>query len=160
MPAEDGAKPAEDGQTPLQPLPQEPQPMPFTSAIASPGLEPSLQPRIGGPQFNILLPFQGASPVQPEALTGKLTEEHITQALKFTDNKEARVHEERVLSQKLLAGSPLIAFIFILALCWLFLAYSKPELIEKTLPLIIAFASGAFGGFGVGRWTGSKPKSE
>ncbi len=158
MPAEDGSKPAEDAHTP--PQPQEFQPMPFTSAIAAPGHDPLPQARMGGAQFNIVVPFPGQPPIQAESLTEKLTKEHITQALKYTDDKESRAHEERVLSKKLMAGSLWGSLVFVLVLSWLFLWYSKPEFLEKILPAVFGFAAGYAGGFNHGKYSGSKSKGE
>jgi len=57
------------------------------------------------------------------------------------------------MAQSLWAG-----FAFVFLLCWLFLWYAKPELLEKILPAVLAFAAGYAGGFNHGRYSSSKSK--
>ena len=137
-----------------------------TSAIVAPGLEPVLEPREGPdnrpvpPNVNILIPLHGQVPIHADAIAGKVTGDHITEAIKHAGERERFTHTERILSTSLLGVVGVLALLFVFGICWLFLSFNKPELLEKILPPLITFATGAFGGFGIGRYTARKPKSE
>ncbi len=130
------------------------------STNANPGQEPILEPRVNPQQFNLVVGLPNQAPVHPDAIAGKLTGDHITQSIHVAEEKDRQSHEERKLSIYTLGAAFTISIVLVFALSWLFLAYHEPQLLEKVLQVVIAFASGAFGGFGVGKWSSSKPKAD
>jgi len=157
MPQETEAAPGE---------PTEPTKTEITSAIVAPGQEPVLETRqvpdirSGPPNVNIVIPLHGQVPIHADAIAQKVTRDHITEAIKHAGEREQFANTERMLSTSLMGGVGLLAFLFVFGICWLFLSFNKPELLEKILPPLITFVTGAFGGFGFGRYSARKPKSE
>jgi hypothetical protein len=47
-----------------------------------------------------------------------------------------------------------IVLAVVIALCWLFLSYDKPEFAEKIIVAIISFAGGLAAGFGLSKRNG------
>jgi len=156
MPQETEAAPGE---------PTEPSKTEITSTIVAQGQEPVLETRqvpdirTGPPNVNIVFPLHGQLPIQADAISGKVTGDHISDAIKHAAERAQFAHSERMLSTWLMGAFAVVSFAAF-GLCWLFLSFSKSDQLEKILTPLITFATGAAGGFGIGRYSARKPKSE
>lgn len=77
----------------------------------------------------------------PHPLAAQVTPEHVTQSIAAADKQDERRHY----SGRFCLVGIIVAFFFT---SWLFLWYSKPELLEKILVPFLTFGAGAMGGYG------------
>lgn len=135
--------------------PTEPQPSVF-SGMASPDLDPSLV-LPSGLGFGIQV---SPGPSQSDKFLDKMTSTHISKVIEQAGHDSRLDHEHRMWSMWLMAGITLIVMLLVFALCWLFLAYDEPALLEKSIALLVGLVSGGIGGFGAGRLTASRATQE
>jgi hypothetical protein len=145
---------------PLKDLPESaPASVPAISSIAAPGIEPEITRQFGnkGPSIVLQTAF-GVSqqPSVPDTIASKLTPEHISSALNEYAKDKERKQETTKLGMYLAFASLVGVLLFVLFLCWMFLQFNKPELLEKIIALIIGLFGGGVTGFGIGRGTTAK----
>ncbi len=129
-----------------------------TAATASPGVTPALSspvPRQFG--FGVSI---APTPQPGDALLQKLTDNHLSKVIAQTESENARKHRERILSIIIIAVMIVFAGIFILVLCYMFLSFQKPELLQPLITLILGFIGGMMSGIGLGRYTAQKNEPE
>lgn len=119
--------------------------------VEEPGGEPSTQPPRLSLDVSLVRPAAA-----PADILERMTEGHLTQVLDQSEKEGARHHRERILQHSLVAAAVVLALVTILLLCWMFLAYGKPELLDKIIALIAGLVAGGIGGFGAGRVTAPK----
>ncbi len=132
--------------------------IPVITSMATPGLEPDLTQFTGkGPNIVLQTAFGlHQQPSIPDTIAGKLTPEHIASAFdQYGKDKERKSGEAR-LGMWLAFGALISVLVFVMGLCWMFLQYQKPELLEKIIALITGLAGGGITGFGIGRQTAPK----
>ena len=131
---------------------------PSSGVIAGPGPNPltplSGLPHQGSPRvFGVSIKQGGAS----DALIDKMSSANIGQMITLEGQADARRHSESL--AKIWSGVGLMVLIVfaILALCWMFLSFGKPEFLQGVLGLVIGALGGGGAGYGYGKASATKP---
>jgi hypothetical protein len=92
-----------------------------------------------------------------DPLVEQITGEHLTQILTAQLKKQDQLHERRMFRSRFVPIVSIVGVAVVLlilfAFCWLFLAWQKAEKIDLIVGIILGFAAGGFGGFGIGKMT-------
>lgn len=76
-----------------------------------------------------------------------MTPEHLSQVISQAESDSSRKHDEKMTWMKLMFAVTVLLIFALPFICFLFLWYGKPELLQPIIFTIV----GGLGGFGLGR---------
>jgi len=117
----------------------------FSTSTAGPTSPPTL-PIIPPTHLGLGVSIQQGGQ-STDALVARMTDVHISQVISQAESESSRKHIEMMAWMRLMFAIMVLLVFAIPFLCFLFLWYGKPELLQP----IIYTTVGGLGGFGLGR---------